>query len=132
MAQPIKTNCRQIIERGNEISKYDLERCKSIYAVSRRDPDSREPIWGLLYFDQDSRPITYNVAARHQWAEAQLITLDHLRFYEPTQMEIKFAEEHITLHNLEFKHHRTEARIEYYQQSRWHRIASRLETFFSF
>ena len=134
MAQ-IKTNCRTIIERGNEISKDDLNRQSGIYAVSRRPADSREPVWGLIKFETEGAHLidsvlTYNVENRGQWSRG-LITIDHLRFYEPTPMERDFVLAHLAVQQLRFDIKRSEARLKLYRESRWHRVAETLRTFFS-
>ena len=130
MAQ-IKTNCRTIIDRGNEISKDDLNRQSGIYAVSRRSSESREPVWGIVEFNGDSDFIrSYNVTIKNKW-DSGLIIIDNLRFYEPTQMERDFVKSFTAEHRYEFQYKQAAARLKLYRESRWHRVAETLRTFFS-
>lgn len=135
--EQIRTNCRQIIVRGNEIRKQDLKKQGQVYAVSRRDPDTRELIWGIIIFpggpvcgDVNSLVETFNVTASDKWAIG-LITTDHLRFYEPTPMEYAMAVEHKQHERSEWNLNRANASLKMYSESRWHRVASALRKFFS-
>lgn len=123
---------RQVIERGHELRPEAVVRHDHIYAVSRRDPDTRDLIWGLVIFPKTECEYieTFNVVRRNDWG-AGLITTDNLHFYEPTPMELQFAKLHnqnaANVHNILV----LSARLKIYTENRWHKVASFLDNFFS-
>lgn len=126
----LKSNIRTIIERGAEIGKDKLDREGGIYAVSRRVDYQDAPEWGVVKFKNSGYITTYNVATRNQWATG-LITIQHLRFYEPTQLEREMVDLHESLNQAVFDEHQAKARLKLYTDSRWHRVADILRKFFS-
>lgn len=130
MAQ-LKTNCRQIIERGNEIDKHVLNRLSGVYAVSWHKVAQDAPVWGIVVFSEDSQMVrTYNVTVSNKWANG-LVSIEHLKFYKPTRMELDFANQYEADMMYRLEYQMAADRLNSYTDSRWHRVAEALRKFFS-
>lgn len=120
---------RQVIDHGEEVSRESAIEKGGTYAVWQMN-DRGKKEWGLVVLKKSGMVKTYNVAQRGKWSYGER-PMDHLRFFEPSAMELDFANTHEAWKLAVCAEDRAYKLVKMYEESRWHRVAEALRRFFS-